>query len=67
MKSKTNWDKLSKMTDDDIKKVANGDPDGHLLTQSELKRFKRVNSTKEVDVKMIRNKLNLTQEKFAWY
>lgn len=65
MKSKTNWEKLRNMTDEEIEAAANSDPDAPLLTDEELKHFKRVNPVQDVDVKKIRHKLHLSQEKFA--
>jgi len=67
MKSKTNWDALSKLTEKDIETAANADPDNPLLTKKELQSFKRVHPTKQIDVKKIRNKLSLSQDKFALY
>ena len=65
MKSKTDWEKLKKMTDADIEAAANSDPDNPLLTDEELKQFKRVNPVQDIDVKEIRKKLHLSQDKFA--
>jgi len=65
MKSKTNWEKLKNITDKEIEKAAKSDPDAPLLSEVELKQFKRVNPVKEIDVKKIRLKMHLSQEKFA--
>lgn len=64
---KTNWSAVSLMTEDEINAAAATDPDGQPLTMEQLKQFKRVNPTKEVDVKLIRQKLHLSQDEFAGY
>ncbi len=43
MKSKTDHDKVNKLTDEEIEKAAKEDPDSALPTDEELKKFKRVN------------------------
>ena len=67
MKSKTDWKKLKLMTEREVVAAAQSDPDAPLLTDAQLKKFKRVQPPKEVDVKIIRDKLHLSQEKFASY
>ena len=67
MKSKTDWKKVKAMTEKDIATAANSDPDARLLTAAQLKKFKRVEPPKEIDVKRIRDKLHLSQEQFAEY
>jgi hypothetical protein len=42
LKSKTDYERLKNMTDEDIEKAAKGDPDSALPTGEELKKFKRV-------------------------
>ncbi|STX81541.1 Putative merR family bacterial regulatory protein [Legionella busanensis] len=66
-KSKTDWDKLRKMTNKEIAEAANSDPDAPLYSKEKLKSmgFKRVNPIQEVDVKFIRGKLEMSQEEFA--
>lgn len=66
-KGKTDWSKVNSMTDEEINLNAKSDQDAPLLTKGELKKFKRVNPTKEVDVKLIRQKLHLSQDEFASY
>lgn len=66
-KGKTNWDSVSLMAEEEIDLAAQSDPDALPLTKDELTQFKRVNPTKEVDVKLIRQKLNLSQDEFASY
>jgi|APLak6261674355_1056100.scaffolds.fasta_scaffold00019_48 hypothetical protein len=46
-KGKTDYERLKKMTEDEIEKNAESDPDAPLLTDEELKKFKRVNKDKE--------------------
>lgn len=67
MKSKTNWNKLKSMSEANIVASAKSDDDAPLLTTAQLKKFKRVNPPKKIDVKKIREKLRLSQEKFAAY
>lgn len=66
-KGKTDWNAINLMTDEDIELAAKQDPDAPPLTKVELAQFKRVNPTQEVDVKLIRQKLNLSQDEFASY
>ena len=66
-KGKTDWEAVKSMTDDEIDKAAISDPDAQLLTKEQLSQFKRVNPEKEIDVKLIRQKLGLSQEEFAYY
>ena len=65
MKSKTDWEALRNMTDADIAAAAASDPDAPLLTDHELSQFKRVNPVQDIDVRAIRNKMHLSQDKFA--
>jgi len=67
MKSKTNWRKLRSLSESEVIARANSDPDAPLLTEKELKGFKRVNPTGEIDVKAVRTRLGLSQEEFAHY
>ncbi len=67
MKDKTNWNALKNMTETDIKTAAKSDPDAPLLTNNQLKQFKRVNPVEDIDVQKIRSKLHLSQEKFALF
>ncbi len=67
MKSKTDWKKLKAMTEKEIMAAAKSDPDAQPLTAAQLKKFKRVQPAQAIDVKMIRNKLHLSQEQFANY
>lgn len=66
-KGKTDWKKLHSLTEKELQAAAKLDPDAQPLTASQLKKFKRVAPTQEIDVKKIRIKLHLSQEKFAAY
>jgi putative transcriptional regulator len=65
MKGKTNWKKVKSMSEKQIISAAKSDPDAKPLSAAQLKKFKRVSSLKEMDVKLIRSKLHLSQDKFA--
>ncbi len=65
LKGKTDWDKVSSLTDEQIGHAAASDPDAPLLTNKELSEFKRINPNIEFDVGFIRNRLSMTQEEFA--
>ena len=64
---KTNWTAVNLMTEENINAAAAADLDAPILTSEQLKQFKRVNPTKEADVKLIRQKLHLSQDEFAGY
>jgi len=64
---RTDWEKVRNMTEEEIEAGANSDPDAPLLTDEQLKRFKRVHPPEVIDVKQVRLKLGLSQEKFAHY
>ena len=65
MKRKTNWNKLKQLTDQEIEIAAKSDNDIGISTEKELKQFKRVNPVQDIDVREIRSKLHLSEEKFA--
>lgn len=44
---KTDYDRLEKMTEEEIENNAESDPDAPLLSDEDLKKFKRVNPHKE--------------------
>lgn len=44
---KTDYDRLKKMTEREIEENAKSDPDAPLLSDEDLKKFKRVNPKKE--------------------
>ncbi|HSW69945.1 MAG TPA: NadS family protein [Gammaproteobacteria bacterium] len=64
---KTNWPKVKSLTEKQIVTAAKSDPDAKPLTKADLKKFKRVHAPKEIDVKAIREKLQVSQEEFAGY
>lgn len=52
--------RLDAMTDEEIEEAARSDPDAQPLTDTELQQFERV-----PNLKVIREKLGLTQQEFA--
>ena len=67
MKSKTDWERVKSLTEEQIQASAKRDTDAPLLTTTQLKNFKRVNPVESIDVKSVRNKLHLSQTQFARY
>ena len=67
MKTRTNWEKLSTISDEDIDAAISQDSDAYAPTEKELKRFKRVNPVQSINVKKVRKDLRLSQAKFALY
>jgi len=67
MQDNSDLDRLLDMSEEEIEAGAKSDPDAPILTDSQLKSFKRVNPAKDVDVKKIRQKLELSQDKFALF
>lgn len=67
MKGKTDWEKVKSLTEKQVIAAAKTDPDAKPLTRSQLKKFKRVNPPKEIDVKAIREMLHVSQKEFAGY
>ena len=57
---KTDWTEVDRLTDEEIHAAALGDPDAQPWTAEQLARARRV-----VDVRLIRERLGLTQEEFA--
>lgn len=64
-KGKSDWNKVTCLTEGEIESAAASDPDAPLLTKKELSGFKRVNPNVEFDVGFIRNRLHMSQEEFA--
>ena len=58
--TKTDWDRLRAMTEEEINAAALSDPDCPPSTDEQLARFKRVNAVKD-----IRRRLDMTQAQFA--
>jgi putative transcriptional regulator len=67
MANKTDWKKVKFLTEKEIIAAAKSDLDARPLTAAQLKKFKRVESSKEADVKTIRDNLHLSQKQFANY
>ena len=49
IKGKTDWDKVDKMTEEELEQAALSDPDVAPLSEEELKKFKRVVPRKDGD------------------
>lgn len=64
-KGKTDWEKLEKMTEAEILAAAKSDIDNPPLSKKQLAKFRRVQPPAEVNVKQIRNNLNISQGEFA--
>lgn len=64
---KTNFARLKRMTEVDIERGALADRENPPLTQRELAKFKPVGFVSEVDVKKVRERIGLSQTKFADY
>ncbi|SBS35237.1 hypothetical protein MSP8886_03319 [Marinomonas spartinae] len=47
LKSKTNWQEVDEITDEEIERAAKDDPDSALPTNEELDEFKPVKNKKE--------------------
>ena len=60
LEDKTDWERLRAMTDEEVTAAALSDPDAQPRTEEQLARAKR-----RVDVRLIRERLGLTQEQFA--
>lgn len=63
--SKTDWKKVSALSEAKINARALSDPDALPLTVHQLKNLKRVHPLEEIDVKKIRKKLGFSQEVFS--
>ena len=70
-KTKIDFKRLQNMTEKELTANALSDPDNLPLTKLEMRKFKPVHlkkaNTKSIDIKMIRKKLHLSQQKFAKY
>jgi putative transcriptional regulator len=56
----TDWNKVFKISEEEISLAAQQDLDNPLSTKQELKKFQSI-----PDIKIIRNKLHMTQEEFS--
>lgn len=63
----TDLARLRSMTEEELTANALSDPDNPPLTKEELARMRPVNPVKEIDVKAVRDKMHLSQQKFASY
>ena len=63
----TDWQQVRSRPDDVVEKAAQSDPDAIPPTATQLGQFKRVHPPKEINVKIIRQKLHMTQSAFAAY
>lgn len=64
---KTDFTRLKAMTDEELEQNANSDPDNLPLTLEQLSQFRPVKKQKQVNVRAIRERLGMSQEKFARY
>ena len=64
---KTDWENLKTMTENEIIENAENDDDAPLLGKDDLATFQRVNPIEHIDVKLIRTKLDMTQDEFSSY
>lgn len=60
IKDKTDWPRLNAMTEEEIEAAAVADSDNPPLTETELKKLRRVPNPKQ-----IRKRLKMTQQQFA--
>ncbi len=56
----TDWDALDKLSDEEVERRAESDPDGKPLTEEDLRKLRRSSQ-----VRVLRMALGLTQEEFA--
>ena len=57
---RTDWRRVDALSDEEIERAARLDPDARLLSDEELEKFQRV-----VDVRALRRRLGMSQERFA--
>lgn len=60
LRDRTDWERLRRMTDEEVEAAARSDPDNPPRTKAELAKMRRVPG-----VKTLRRALGLTQEEFA--
>ncbi len=60
LRDRTDWERLRRMTDEEVEAAARSDPDNPPRTKAELAKMRRVPR-----VKTLRRALGLTQEEFA--
>ena len=59
-RGRTDWRRVDALSDEQIERAARSDPDAPPLSDEELARFERV-----VDVRALRRRLGMSQERFA--
>jgi putative transcriptional regulator len=59
-RGRTDWRRVDALSDEEIERAAGSDLDARPLTDDELARFERV-----VDVRALRRRLKMSQERFA--
>jgi putative transcriptional regulator len=59
-RGRTDWRRVDALTDKEIERAARSDPDAQPLSDDELAKFQRV-----VDVRALRRRLGMSQERFA--
>jgi putative transcriptional regulator len=59
-RGRTDWSRVDALSEDEIERAARTDPDVPPLSDAELARFERV-----VDVRALRRRLGMSQERFA--
>ena len=59
-RGRTDWRRVDALSDEGIERAARSDPDARPLSDEELARFERV-----VDVRALRRRLKMSQERFA--
>jgi putative transcriptional regulator len=57
---RTDWDRVSAMTEDEVTAAAQADPDAPPMMEEQLSRMRRL-----PDIKALRTRLGMTQEQFA--
>jgi putative transcriptional regulator len=59
-RGRTDWRRVDALTDEEIEEAAGSDPDALPLSDEELRKLQRV-----VDVRALRRRLGMSQERFA--
>jgi putative transcriptional regulator len=59
-RGRTDWRRVDALSDQEIERAARSDPDARPLSDEELEEFQRV-----VDVRALRRRLGMSQERFA--
>jgi len=59
-RGRTDWRRVDALSDEEIERAARSDPDAPPLSDEDLEKFQRV-----VDVKALRRRLGMSQERFA--